>query len=106
MIEQRIYHSVDGKAPFEEWISGLRNPSASARIRTRIDRAGHENFGDYAAVGGGVLELRIHFGPGYRVYVGLYGEKLIILLCGGDKSTQDKNIRLAQEYWQDYRRRT
>ena len=57
-------------------------------------------------VGGGVVELKIDVGPGYRVYLGQVGEVLIILLCGGDKSTQDKNIRVAHEYWQDYRRRT
>ncbi len=60
------------------------------------------NLGDCSVVGAGVYEMRIHFGPGYRVYFGQEGTHIIVLLCGGDKSTQAKDIKRAQEYWADY----
>lgn len=71
---------------------------------TRVTRARLGNLGDHRGVGEDVVELRIDSGPGYRVYVGLFGETSIILLCAGDKSSQDKDIRTAHEYWGDYRR--
>jgi len=62
------------------------------------------NLGDHKSVGQGVLELRVKIGPGYRVYIGMHGQNLIVLLCSGDKSTQSKDISLAQEYWSEWRR--
>ena len=70
----------------------------------RVNRAKLGNLGDYRSVGAGVIELRIHFGPGYRVYAGLQGEDLIVLLCAGDKGSQSKDISKARVYWEDFRR--
>ena len=67
----------------------------------RVNRAKLGNLGDYRSVGAGVIELRIHFGPGYRVYAGLQGEDLIVLLCAGDKSSQDNDVANAINYWED-----
>ena len=71
----------------------------------RVTRAEMGNLGDYHSVGQGVIELKIDFGPGYRVYAGLHGAEIIVLLCAGDKSSQQKDIAKAQNYWQDYRRK-
>lgn len=79
---------------------------ARARIRVRLNRVRLGNFGDCKSVGGGVSELRIRYGPGYRVYLGRKGNRLVILLYGGDKRTQSNDIALAQQYWANYRRRT
>jgi putative addiction module killer protein len=75
-----------------------------ARIRARIARVRLGNLGNCEPVGGGVLELKINYGPGYRVYFGQVGMKLVILLCGGDKSSQAEDIRRAIEYWEDYKK--
>ena len=77
-----------------------------ARVRVRLDRARLGNLGDNRSVGEGVHEFRIAHGPGYRVYFGLEGNRLILLLLGGDKSTQQKDIARAKEYWRDHQRRT
>ena len=102
---RRNYERPDGRAPFEEWIASLTDKIGRFRILARIDRALQGNLGDYSSVGAGVIELRIDVGPGYRVYAGLSGEELIILLCGGDKSSQEQDIAKAHEYWADWRRR-
>lgn len=80
---------------FATWLAGLRDDRARARILKRLDRAGQGNLGDVAPVGGGVSEMRIFYGPGYRVYFVQRGSELIVLLCGGDKSTQDADIEEA-----------
>ena len=80
---------------FAEWFSGLRDRQARIRIQVRIDRAGLGNFGDAEPVGDGVSEMRIHHVPGYRVYFTQRGRELVILLAGGDKSTQAKDIKTA-----------
>jgi putative addiction module killer protein len=77
--------------------AGARN------IRKRLNRVRLGNLGDIEAVGGGVKELKIHFGPGYRVYFAEDGKTVVVLLCGGDKSSQAEDIRRAREYWADYR---
>jgi putative addiction module killer protein len=76
-----------------------------ARIEQRIRRLEHGNLGDYKSVGEGVYELRLDFGPGYRIYFGQKNETLVILLCGGDKSTQKNDIILAKTLWREYCRR-
>lgn len=81
---------------FDDWFSALRDIRARARIQTRIDRLEMGNPGDSKAVGGGILELRIDYGPGYRVYFTQRGAVLVVLLCGGDKSTQQADITRAK----------
>jgi len=73
-------------------------------MRARVTRAELGNLGDHRSVGQGVVELRIHYGPGYRIYVGLRGQELMVLLGAGDKSSQDKDIQKMMLYWEDYRR--
>ena len=82
---------------FDAWLKALRDPTGKARILARIRSAESGNFGDCAAVGGGVFEMRIHVGPGYRVYYGRRGEATYLLLCGGDKSSQRRDIRAARD---------
>lgn len=98
-----MYKTEDGSTPFEEWLHGLRDARARGIIRQRLDRIKIGNFGVHKGVGEGVEELIIDFGPGYRVYYGLDGSTIVILLCGGDKKTQAADIRLAKKYWADYR---
>lgn len=86
---------VKRTAEFDKWIKGLRDARAKAKILVRIQRLEAGNPGDAAACREGVQELRIHYGPGYRVYFAKRGETLILLLCGGDKSTQDGDIDQA-----------
>ncbi|QLE50680.1 type II toxin-antitoxin system RelE/ParE family toxin [Nostoc sp. C057] len=103
--EIRNYLTVDGKNIFDEWLDSLRDRRAKAKIRARIDRVEDGNLGDCKSVGEGVFELRIDYGPGYRIYFAQEGITIIILLCGGDKSTQKQDVDKAQEYWKDYRSR-
>lgn len=93
---------ANGKVPFEEWFCNLKNTQTKARIIARIDRLRFGNFGDCKSVGAGVYELRIHFGPGFRVYFGLVGTEIVLLLGGGDKSSQQKDIKICQRYWQEF----
>jgi len=102
---RKICRTATGQAPFEEWLDNLRDILGRAKIRVRVDRAAQGNFGDHRTVGGGIIELKTDFGPGYLVYLGRYGEEIIVLLCGGDKSTQQKDIAQAHKYWEDYKKR-
>lgn len=91
-------------ATFDRWLSGLRDRRAVVRIAARLDRLAAGNPGDVKPVGDGISELRISYGPGYRVYFIQRGAVLIILLCGGDKSSQSKDIKQAKELaeqWKD-----
>jgi putative addiction module killer protein len=100
-----IYSTSDGTEPFEEWMEGLKDAAGRAAVRARLERVEDGNFGDHRSVGDGVSELRINFGPGYRVYYGLDGKVIVLLLCAGDKATQDKDIKRAKRFWQDYQKR-
>lgn len=100
-----VYRACGGASPFEEWLDRLKDVVGRARVRVRIDRAARGNLGDHRSVGAGVIELRIHYGPGYRVYLCMPGLETLLLLCGGDKSTQDQDISLAHRYRDDYERR-
>jgi putative addiction module killer protein len=82
---------------FSKWLRKLRDINARANILKRLIRVGNGNLGDYKSVGGGVLEIRVDYGPGYRVYFAMQGVELILLLIGGDKSSQKTDIKLAQE---------
>jgi putative addiction module killer protein len=98
-----IYEQKRGKSPFLAWLLNLKDIKARATIRARINRLELGNFGDCKSVGNGVLELRISFGPGYRVYLGRDGSTLVVLLCGGDKSSQVKDIAKAKLLWKEYK---
>ncbi|MEG4319713.1 MULTISPECIES: type II toxin-antitoxin system RelE/ParE family toxin [unclassified Microcoleus] len=101
--EIQRYSQPDGRVPFDEWFSSLRDANAKVKIDTRLDRLQEGNVGDSRSVGEGVCELRINYGPGYRVYFGQVGSTIVLLLVGGDKSTQDRDIRKAKQYWTNYR---
>jgi putative addiction module killer protein len=104
--ELQIYVREDGRAPFSEWLASLQDTKARAKIRVRLDRLSLGNLGDCHGVGEGVQELRLDYGPGYRVYFGQLGSTIVLLLCGGDKSTQGRDIEQAKRYWNEYRRRS
>ena len=92
----------NGRCPFDEWLESLRDASFARAVDARLTRVRDGNFGDHKSVGEGVFELIVPKGPGLRVYYGLDGETLVILLGGGDKSTQTQDIRHAQELWRAY----
>jgi putative addiction module killer protein len=104
VIEFRVYQRADSAAPFEDWLLGLEDFTAS-RIQSYLDRMKSGNFGNSRSVGRGVLELKINFGPGYRVYFLRDGGQVVILLCGGDKGSQERDIRKAWDFAEDYWRR-
>lgn len=105
MLAVYRYQTADGIEPITQWMSGLRDSKIRARIEVRLARLAAGNFGDYKSVREGVMELRIDCGPGYRVYFARPGDAVVLLLCGGDKHKQNTDIRLAIEYWQDFKRR-
>ena len=101
MLTVREYLDDSGRSPFREWLTGLDH-ATRARIQARILRFELGNLGDHKQVGGGVWEARLTFGPGYRVYFGKSGAELVLLLLGGDKGSQRKDIKLAQGHWAKY----
>ena len=98
------YETLDGSQPVQEWLE-LLDSRTDVRITARIERLQLGNPGDYKSVGKGVYELRIDFGPGYRVYFALSGISIVLLLCGGTKKTQQADIDTAYEYWSEYKKR-
>ena len=90
-------NSIQTTETFDDWFSGLKDAHAARRVQVRIDRAEDGNFGDCEPIGEGVSEMRIHYGPGYRVYFVRRGKEIVILLAGGDKSTQKNDIKNALE---------
>ncbi|MGH9898403.1 MAG: type II toxin-antitoxin system RelE/ParE family toxin [Pyrinomonadaceae bacterium] len=103
--EIEYYETEEEKHPFRDWFLALRDKETRNKIDARVRRVELGNLSHCKPVGEGVTELKIDFGPGYRVYFGQVGNRLVILLNGGDKSTQKKDIKTAHEYWADYRRR-
>ena len=97
----RQYREADGGCPVEQWIRGL-DKAVISRVLARVDRLAAGNFGQSRHLGAGLHEAKLDFGPGYRVYFGVQGIKLILLLCGGDKSTQPADIQRARRYWAEY----
>jgi putative addiction module killer protein len=97
-----IYADDRGKEPFTDWLFSLRDPMGRKRILARIARLEQGNFGDCEPVGEGVSELRLFFGSGYRVYFGEDENNIVVLLCGGDKGRQHKDIKQAKSYWKEY----
>ena len=100
-VTVREYETADGKVPFRDWLATL-DRATRARVQARVVRFETGNLGDHKGVGGGVQEARVMFGPGYRIYFGQDGATLVLLLVGGSKGTQAKDIRRAQQYWRDY----
>ena len=97
-----IYKDGQGREPFTRWHSKLADSRAQKNILVRVNRLRAGNFGDCKPIEGGILELRIDIGPGYRVYCARDGQNLVILLCGGDKSSQRADIETAKRYWRQY----
>lgn len=104
MIAIRAYTTEEGKSPYRKWFSGL-NAAAAIKVTTALERMEDGNFSNAKAVGAGVIECKINFGPGYRIYFGMDGETVVILLCGGTKKRQSEDIKTAQEMWADYKAR-
>ena len=101
--EVLYYKKEEGVVPFLKWLYSIEDRVTKAKIRIRIDRVAAGDLGDYRSVGDGVNELRLNYGPGHRIYFGFDGQKIIVILCGGDKGSQNKDIRLAKEYWKNYK---
>ena len=106
MYEVWHYLTASGKNVFDDWMNALKDRAAEARIAARLGRLEAGNFGDCRSVGDGVWELKIDYGPGYRVYYAVAGKLVVLLLCGGDKRSQAGDIRRAKEYWEEYKERT
>ena len=106
MYEIRHYLTQNNKDVFMEWRKRLRDTQAKIAIDRRINRMESGNFGDHKFCRDGVWELRIDMGPGYRVYYAIAGPQVVLLLCGGDKRTQDADIDRACEYWADWQKRS
>ena len=105
----RIEHyltSGEQKDLYIDWLKRLRDSQAKIAVVRRVARVELGNFGDHKFCRDGIWELRIDAGPGYRVYYALSGQRIVLLLCGGDKRTQDADIARAAAYWQDWQRRT
>jgi len=102
----RTYITPNGKIPFSTWLNGLTDPGTRLRIRRRLDRLEIGNYGDCEPVGDGVFELRLFFGAGYRIYFAESDDAIVILLCGGDKKSQKKDIQLAKAYWLELKERS
>lgn len=104
-MEIRLYADSSGKCPFEEWLGRLKDIKVRTRIRARIVRLETGNFGDCKSLRDGIQEIRIDYGPGYRVYLSRQGKVIVLLLCGSDKRDQDRAIEKAIDYLKDWKRR-
>lgn len=104
MKELQYYLRENGESPFEEWFANLDFQSA-AKVTTSLVRLEQGNVSNVKSVGAGVFELKINWGPGYRIYFGRDGDALVILLIGGTKKRQEEDITSAKEFWQDYKKR-
>jgi putative addiction module killer protein len=104
MVEREIkkLELQNGLVPFEKWFNSLRDWKMQAAVDARLARVRAGNFGDSKSVGGGVFELRIALGPGLRIYYGLHGKQIVVLLGGGDKSSQSRDTNRAQQLWRQF----
>jgi putative addiction module killer protein len=105
MFEIQTYQWIDGSEPYADWLAGLKDKQARARVMVRVLRMGAGNFGDCKPLAEGVWELRIDWGPGYRVHYAMAGRQLLLLLVGGDKRRQQADIATALKYWKDWQER-
>lgn len=103
-MEVREYVAANGSSPYAKWFNGL-NSQAAAKVAIAVSRMAQGNLSNAKSVGAGLQEYRIDFGPGYRIYFGRDGERLVILLGGGTKARQQDDIRRAQALWSEYRHR-
>jgi putative addiction module killer protein len=94
---------LEKTSEFDKWLKKLNDRKAKVKILLRLQRVEAGNLGDFSSVGEGIEELRIHFGPGYRIYFRRQGEKIILLLVGGDKSSQESDIKKAKALWNQYK---
>ena len=101
--ELQFYRMPSGREPFAEWYNSIQDPWTQSRIQKRLVRLGLGNFGDYRSVGSGVFELRLQFAAGYRIYFGEVDDTVVLVLCGGDKSSQTRDITRAKTYWSQYK---
>ena len=106
MVEIRHYVSRSGKDVFDQWLTRLADTRTQAKIAVRINRLAAGNFGDCKSLRQGLFELRIDWGPGYRIYYAMLGTACVLLLCGGDKRKQSSDIDRALEYLKDYKDRS
>jgi putative addiction module killer protein len=104
-VEIRHYRTPSGKDPYQQWLDKLKDMKGRVVIQRRVDRLIAGNFGDHKFCENGVWELRIDFGPGYRVYYAQDEKTILLLLCGGSKRTQAADVKEAVRYWHDYQRR-
>ena len=105
MLDVREYIDDAGRSPFTRWLRAL-NAQAAAKVATALERIADGNLSNVKTVGSGVLEYKVDFGPGYRIYFGRHGDRLVILLAGGTKKRQQEDIRHAKANWDDYKNRT
>ena len=99
------YTTPNGRSPYRQWYTRIKDEKAQIAISNRIARLRTGNFGDFKRLGPNLYELRIHYGPGYRVYFGVFQNDIVILLCGGTKRAQQRDITRAQNYWNDFLKR-
>ena len=105
MFDILDYQTEDGRDPFKDWLAGLTARQARARVAVRVQRMAAGNFGDHKPLSDGVWELRIYHGPGYGEYYAQAGQRVLLVLIGGDKRRQQADIETAVRYWQDWQRR-
>ena len=101
--ELKVYETKDGKIPFNDWLLDLSDIKARQNIRARLGRMSLGNFDNCKTIDAGISELKVDFGPGYRIYFSLIGKVVVLLLCAGSKRTQSKDIEKAKNYLQDYK---
>ena len=101
----QLYVTSDGDIPFEDWLLSLRSLKTQAKIDARLQRVALGNLGDVRFVGEGVYELKIDYGPGYRIYFAQVDTIVVLLFCGGDKGSQNQDITIAKKYWKEYQER-
>ena len=108
-VKQRdiqYYETAAGKIPAKDWLSEVKDGLTQAILFKRIRQAGIGQFGKTRSVGSGVLELKIDYGPGFRIYYGIYEDKLILILMAGSKRSQDSDIKKAKAYWTEWKERS
>lgn len=103
--EIQYYETPNGKLPAKEWLSSLKDGLSQAILYKRIRQAGLGQFGKIRNIGDGISELKIDYGPGFRIYYGIHEDKLILILMGGSKRTQESDIKKAKAYWTEWKER-